>query len=142
MAASIATVMTPMPSPAEDSPRTWRQTLDPDVHDAREKALRHHRFDLWYGSHHLRFTRTDRSDGAVILRLQERARLADHEDAGPTLLTEGLLAPSFVFQETLWPSRAAQGGRDVDSLVLELGWTFFEHAARLLDGHDARQWRR
>jgi hypothetical protein len=36
--------MTRLPSPAGDSPHTWRQALEADVHDAREKALRHHRF--------------------------------------------------------------------------------------------------
>ena len=140
MAASLATVMTGMPSPAEDSPHAWRQSLGPDVHDVREKALRHHRFDLWYGSHHLRFTRTNAGEDMVVLRLEERARLASTAGDAPPFLTGPSLTPRFVYQETISvrairPGAAPAG--DAASPTLERGLEFFDRAARLLDRRDA-----
>ena len=61
----------------------------------------HHRFDLWYGSHYLRFTQTQRSDGTMLLRLQERARLVDVLGGEPELLAEGQLPCAFVYEETV-----------------------------------------
>ena len=46
------------------------------------------RIDLWYGAHYLRFTQTETTHGRVLLRLEERARLATADAAGPTLLTQ------------------------------------------------------
>ncbi len=128
------------PAPGPDSQHAWRQGMGPAVHDVREKALRHHRFDLWYGPHHLRFTRTNTSEGMVVLRVEERARLASAPSDSPSFLTGPSLTPRFVYQETL-SARAhrpdAALGWDADSLELERGREFFDHAARLLDRRDA-----
>ncbi len=40
----------------------WRLSLQPDLQDALAKALWHHRIDLWYGAHYLRFTQTETPD--------------------------------------------------------------------------------
>jgi hypothetical protein len=110
--------------------------MAPDVHDARDKALRHHRFDLWYGPHHLRFTRTNASEGMVVLRVEERARLASAPGDSPSFQTGPSLAPRFVYQETI-STRASRPGAppdcDADSPALERGREFFDHVARLLD---------
>ena len=129
------------PAPGPDSQRAWRQSMDPDVHDVREKALRHHRFDLWYGSHHLRFTRTNAAEGMVVLRVEERARLASAPGDSPSFLTGPSLSPRFVYQETI-STRASRPGAapdcGADSPALERGREFFDHVARLLDRRDAR----
>ena len=118
----------------------WRLTLQPDPQDACEKALRHHRFDLWCGSHYLRFTQTQKSDGTMLLRLQERARLVDVLGGEPELLTEGQLPCAFVYEETvatLRPTPGSAADRDVSEQdAVGSGHLFFEHAARLLDRYD------
>jgi hypothetical protein len=121
----------------------WRLTLQPDPQEALEKALRHERFDLWYGSHYLRFTKTRRCDGTMLLRLQERARLVDACGTDPELHTEDQLSSPFVYEETvsvLWPTPGAAVGANVnEQKVLEFGRLFFDRAARRLDRYDDRE---
>jgi hypothetical protein len=115
----------------------WRQTMWPEPADVREKALRHSRFDLWYGSHHLRFTRTLGADGTVVLRLDERARLMDVRGAEPVLVAAPDLPSPFVYEETVSRPLRVAGRDDRPGLIEEylhssvLG--FFDRAAALLD---------
>jgi hypothetical protein len=126
---------------SEESRRQWRVTLQPDGQDAVAKALRHSRFDLWYGAHYLRFTKTLRSDGTLMLRIQERARLASPGDPGSVLLTAEHLSSPFGYEQSLSvsgvaPAAPAIAWEDAESLVLAVCRDFFDQVARRLDSAD------
>jgi hypothetical protein len=120
----------------------FRQTLQSDPQDVVAKALLHHRFDLWYGSHYLRFTQALGSDRALLLRLEERARLADGPCADPGLFTAGQLPSLFVYEETvpeLSTAPVGTTGAPASKLcAADGGRRFFDRAARLLDTWDMR----
>jgi|GEM_PF-3565367 hypothetical protein len=118
----------------------FRQTLQSDPQDVVEKALRHHRFDLWYGLHYLRFTQTTASDGTLLLRLEERARLAAGRLAEPELLTAERLSSLFVYEQTVPELRRtsdpATGANVSERTAADSGRRFFDRAASLLDARN------
>ncbi len=115
----------------------WHLSLQPDPQDALAKALRHHRIDLWYGAHYLRFTQTDTSDETVLLRFEERARLVTADGIEPTLLAKARLPSRFLYEETLslprYEGRAGARRCSSEQKGITLGRLFFARAARLLD---------
>jgi hypothetical protein len=115
-------------------------SLRPDPRDAVETALRHRRWDLFYGSHYLRFTKTHRDDGTIHLRLQERARLVADGSTRPQLRAADQLPSLFVYEETV-PQLGATSGPGAattsdDQKLNDFARGFFARAARLLDGCD------
>ena len=87
--------------------------------------------------HYLRFTQTAGSDGTLLLRLEERARLAAAGLADPELLTAERLSSLFVYEEAVPELRptlgAATGAKVSERAAADSGRRFFERAARLLD---------
>ena len=85
----------------------------------------------------MRSTKTRGADGAVLLRLHERARLVDGRSLNAGLVIEDELSTPFAYEETLSESGPAPDADarigDVQRQVLDLGRRFFERAARLLD---------
>ncbi len=111
----------------------WRQGLHADSTDTVGKALRHRRFDLFYGPYYLRFTRSLDDGGRLRLRLEELARLVEADPGGPELRPAGRAPSRFVLEEML-PGTYASDSRP---LPLDWGRLFFERAARLLDDEAA-----
>ena len=74
---------------SESSRYRWRQGLRVDSADVIDKALRHRRFDLFYGPYYLRFTRDLEDGGRIRLRLEELARLVDSGPGDPGLRPVG-----------------------------------------------------
>jgi hypothetical protein len=107
----------------------WRQGILDDSTDAAGKALRHGRFDLFYGPFYLRYTRSLGDDGRIRLRLEERAHLVVRCDGGADLRPVGGTSSRFVFEEVLPGACASFAGAP----PLDSGRRFFERAARLLD---------
>jgi hypothetical protein len=107
----------------------WRQGILDDSTDAAGKALRHGRFDLFYGPFYLRYTRSLGEDGRIRLRLEERAYLVARRDGGTDLRLVGETSPRFVLEEVLPEAAAHFAGAP----PLASGRRFFERAARLLD---------
>ena len=118
----------------------WRLSLQPDLQDALAKALWHHRIDLWYGAHYVRFTQTDTGAETLLLRLEERARLIAADGTDPRLLTKAQLSARFIYEETLslprGAARAGAGRCSSGQQGIALGRRFFERAAQLLDECD------
>jgi hypothetical protein len=107
----------------------WRPGLRADSTDTVGKALRHRRFDLFYGPYYLRFTRSLDDAGRLRLRLEELARLVEADPGGPELRPAGRASSRFVLEEVL-PGTFASDARP---LPLDSGRLFFERAAHLLD---------
>ena len=130
--------------PAQGHPRvstvyaqqSWRLGLVPeDRRDAVELALSHHRLDLFYGAHYLRFSRTHDRDGSVRLALRERARLVTR-GAGPAELVDGPALPTpFALEESV-PGAAAKV--DERRATRRAARRFLRQAAHLLDELDGR----
>ena len=116
--------------PGSESGRyRWRQGLHVDSDDVIDKALRHRRFDLFYGPYYLRFTRSLEDGGRTRLRLEELARLVD---AGPG--ARGFAQPAGPrpgsFLKRCCPAlQQVAPGRSLRTR----GRLFFERAAHLLD---------
>jgi hypothetical protein len=107
----------------------WRQGLYVDSVDTVGKALCHRRFDLFYGPHYLRFTRSVEDGGRIRLRLEELARLVGADPGSPELRPAGRAPSRFILEEVL-PGTSAGRARP---LPLDSGRLFFERAAHLLD---------
>ena len=118
---------------SESSRHGWRQGLGVEATDTVDKALRHGRFDLFYGPYYLRFTRSPEDGGLIRLRLEELARLVDAGPGDPELRPTRRTPSRFVLEEVL-PGTSASRAR---SLSLDSGRRFFERAAHLLDASAA-----
>lgn len=114
---------------SESSRHRWRQGLHVDPIDTVGKALRHGRFDLFYGPHYLRFTRSLEDAGWIHLRLEELARLVDADSGGPELRPVGRTPSRFVLEEVLPAASASRAC----PLPPDAGRRFFERAAQVLD---------
>ena len=120
---------------SESSRYLWRQGLHVDSADVIDKALRHRRFDLFYGPYYLRFTCNLEDGGRIRLRLEELARLVNAGPGDPGLRPAGRTRSRFVLEEVL-PGASASRARP---LPPDAGRLFFERAAHLLDDSAAER---
>ena len=108
----------------------WRQGILDDSTGAADKALRHGRFDLFYGPFYLRFTRGPVDDGHIRLRLEERARLVARRDGGTDLRPSREAPSGFAYEEVLVADASVSRAPRLPPVS---GRLFFERAAHLLD---------
>lgn len=125
-----------MRTTADHARHQWRLSLQPERQKAVDKALWHHRIDLWYGSHHLRFTRAH-AGGHLLLRLEERASFVGD---GPvrTLVSLEASDEPLLYEESHWLVDDPVTGETprADRGPTQRGRDFSARAARFIDARE------